>query len=90
MSDLGTKGVKLAKMGQIWDFFRSDLITFGSSSQQAWQSWRNIATDLDGLQMRKIWDVLRSVFSIFWLVEPKCTETDLRKSQMCPFWANLT
>ena len=25
-------------------------------------------------------------FSTFWLSEPKCTETDLKKSQICPIW----
>ena len=25
-------------------------------------------------------------FSTFWLGEPKCTETDLKKSQICPIW----
>ena len=31
-------------------------------------------------------------FSIFWLCEPKCTETDLKKSQICNtcIWVNLT
>ena len=29
-------------------------------------------------------------FSTFWLTEPKCTETDLKKSQICPIWDNLT
>ena len=28
----------------------------------------------------------RSYFSTFWLGEPKCTETDLKKSQICPIW----
>ena len=27
-------------------------------------------------------------FSIFWLAEPKCTETDLKKSQICPIWGD--
>ena len=27
-------------------------------------------------------------FSTFWLREPKCTETDLKKSQICPIWRN--
>ena len=25
-------------------------------------------------------------FSTFWLFEPKCTEIDLQKSQICPIW----
>ena len=25
-------------------------------------------------------------FSTFWIAEPKCTETDLKKSQICPIW----
>ena len=25
-------------------------------------------------------------FSTFWLIEPKCIETDLKKSQICPIW----
>ena len=29
-------------------------------------------------------------FSAFWLGEPKCTETDLKKSQICQFRTNLT
>ena len=27
--------------------------------------------------------------SAFLLDEPKCTETDLKKSQICPIWGNL-
>ena len=34
------------------------------------------------------WDIYLEVFKIsvstFWLGEPKCTETDLKKSQICP------
>ena len=29
-------------------------------------------------------------FSTFWLGKPKWTETDLKKSQNCPIWANVT
>ena len=32
--------------------------------------------------MEQIWVFLRSV----WLGKPKCTETDLKKSQICPIW----
>ena len=30
----------------------------------------------------------RISFSTFWLTEPKCTETDLKKSQICPIWGH--
>ena len=26
-------------------------------------------------------------FSTFWLGEPKCTDTDLKQSQICPIWS---
>ena len=45
--------VRLAQIGQIWDFLRSVSVHFGSASQ----------------------NVLKS---------------DLKKSQICPIWANLT
>ena len=28
-------------------------------------------------------------FSTFWLGEPKCTEIDLKKSQICPIWGTI-
>ena len=31
--------------------------------------------------------VFKISFSTFWLGEPKCTGTDLKKSQICPIWA---
>ena len=30
--------------------------------------------------------LLKISFSTFWLAEPKCTETDFKKSQICPIW----
>ena len=36
--------------------------------------------------MGQIWDFFKIIFSTFWLGEPKCTETDLKKSQMYPIW----
>ena len=34
--------------------------------------------------MWQIWDFFKICFSEFWLGEIKCTETDLKKSQICP------
>ena len=50
---------------------------WGDSCGQGCQCWP---------QMRQIWNILRSVFSTVWLAEPNCTETDLKKSQICPIW----
>ena len=30
--------------------------------------------------------IFKISFSTFWLGDPKCTETDLKKSQICPIW----
>ena len=30
--------------------------------------------------------LFKITFSTFWLGEPKCTETDLKKSQISPIW----
>ena len=44
----------------------------------------------DWLQMGQIWDFLRLVSVHFGAPAPKCTETDLKKSHICPIWGNLT
>ena len=33
--------------------------------------------------------LLKICFSTFWLAEPKCTETDLKKSQIYPIWGPI-
>ena len=56
---------------------------------QIWSDW---------YQIGQIWEFFKISFSTFWLAEPKCTETDLKKSQICricgqsdPIWmANIT
>ena len=45
------------------------------------QNWVRLALNRTNLGLLKI------SFSTFWLGEPKCTETDLKKSQICPNWA---
>ena len=40
----------------------------------------------DRSKIVQFWDFLRSVFSTFWLDEPKCTESDLKNSRICPIW----
>ena len=36
--------------------------------------------------MRQNQGLLKISFSTFWLGDPKCTETDLKKSLICPIW----
>ena len=51
---------------------------------QAWKIWHpnwvRLAPNWTNLGLFKI------SFSTFWLGEPKCTETDLKKTQICPIW----
>ena len=38
------------------------------------------------LSFREILGLVETNFSTFWLAEPKCTEIDLKKTQICPIW----
>ena len=50
-------------------------------ARQIWHpNWVRLAPNGTNLGLFKI------SFSTFWLGEPKCTETDLKKSQNCPIW----
>ena len=52
------------------------------------QIWPQSGSDLPEMgQFREFFQIR---FSTFWLSEPKCTESDLKNSRICPFWANLT
>ena len=44
----------------------------------------------DWPQMEKNLGVFKISFSTFWLAEPKCTETDLKKYQIYPIWGQST
>ena len=71
--------------------FNNLLLSEHTNSIQGYQIWHPN-------WVRLVWDFLRSVsvhfgsyldlfkisFSIFWLSEPKCTETDLKIPQTCP------
>ena len=70
--------------------FAANLTQFGC--QICHPKWVRLAPNGTNLGLFKI------SFSTFWLAEPKCTETDLKKSQICricgqsdPIWmANIT
>ena len=48
---------------------------------QSWHpNWVRLARNGSNLRLFKI------SFSTFWLAEPKCTETDLKKPTICPIW----
>ena len=58
--------------------------SFSYSSNQGGKIWHpncvRLAPNETNLGLFKI------SFSTFWLSEPKCTETDLKKSQICLIW----
>ena len=61
-----------------------DSMTSSYTDLQGWQiwlqNWVRLAPNGTNVGLFKI------SFSTFWLTEPKCTETDLKKSQICPIW----
>ena len=59
------------------DISDGDLIT----AQQGCQAWIQI---VKLTQNRTNLGLFKISFSTFWLAEPNCTETDLKKSKICP------
>ena len=51
-------------------------------SEQACQIWHPNRVRL--VSNGTNWGLVKISFSIFWLVEQKCTDTDLKKSEFCP------
>ena len=51
---------------------------------------RDIKLGIELSQIGPKWDksgTFKISFRTFWLGEPKCTETDPKKSQICPIWS---
>ena len=58
------------------------MVSIPLASNQGWQVWLQSGSDWTPNQTNP--GLFQISFSTFGLNEPKCTETDLKKSQICP------
>ena len=71
----------LFNIGLIWHLYSRQSCDIGKQGCQIWHpNWVRCAPNWTNLGLFKI------CFSTFWRPAPKCTETDLKMSQMCPIW----
>ena len=77
-SELASNWIKLVPYG-------TNLVIFKISFSTFWlaPNWARLAPNGTNLALFKI------SFSSFWLGGPKCSETDLKKSQICPIWNRI-